>query len=360
MSLLMDVVDVEQGTQEWLEWRKSGVTATCAPILIGADGALKTPYELYLNYVGLLAADDLSYIKQVRAGKVLEPLARSYAERIHGQISLPLCVRHPQHHHIISSLDGVFDDDSLLEIKNISTEKHLDLLRLGVKSPDFAYYYWQCQHQLLTTGSPGVHLLFWSAKDQPKEFFIKPDLRVHRKLLQLSTEFFDCVRNRTAPPFDYAKDVLLISDAEILRQTKGFKVPENLATHVTRLYKTVSGLEAAKAEVARLEALSKAQAAGLADALGFGPSDTVRFDGFGVRYLETEIKGSINWKSLANKLLHDIDVTEHQDCYNASKKSTKITTYEYIQTQSDIISLEPMTESELHSGESGERNVVLF
>ncbi len=35
MSDIYEVVDVVQGSKEWLEWRKTGVTATCSPILLG-------------------------------------------------------------------------------------------------------------------------------------------------------------------------------------------------------------------------------------------------------------------------------------------------------------------------------------
>lgn len=41
MSDIYEVVDVVQGSKEWLEWRKTGVTATCSPILLEEAGATK-------------------------------------------------------------------------------------------------------------------------------------------------------------------------------------------------------------------------------------------------------------------------------------------------------------------------------
>ena len=117
MSDIYEVVDVVQGSKEWLEWRKTGVTATCSPILLEEAGATKTPYELYLQYAGLIKAEDLSVIKQVDAGKKLEALARSYCEKEIGQIALPFCVRNKKYPYMIASLDGQFDDGSILEIK---------------------------------------------------------------------------------------------------------------------------------------------------------------------------------------------------------------------------------------------------
>ncbi|MFV4797947.1 YqaJ viral recombinase family protein [Citrobacter freundii] len=117
MSDIYEVVDVVQGSKEWLEWRKTGVTATCSPILLEEAGATKTPYELYLQYAGLIKAEDLSVIKQVDAGKKLEALARSYCEKEIGQIALPFCVRNKKYPYMIASLDGQFDDGSILEIR---------------------------------------------------------------------------------------------------------------------------------------------------------------------------------------------------------------------------------------------------
>ncbi|WP_415889155.1 lambda-exonuclease family protein [Providencia huaxiensis] len=337
MDSVMVVVDCEQGTPEWLEWRKSGVTATCSPILMGSESALKTPYQLYLQYVGLLAPEDLSAIKQVRAGNLNEPLARAWAERKYGQISLPLCVSHRDYPYMIASLDGQFDDGYLLEIKNLSAQKHLDILKLKNNSPDFKYYYWQVQHQLFVTGAPGAYLLFWSAKDEPVVFKLLPNPKAHDELLRRGTDFWNGVQNKVAPPFDKTKDVLLISDAEIVKQTPGFTVPDDLAVRVANLSNHSKALEKAKAEVERLDKLTKALLSGLADALGFLPDDLIRLDGFGVRYVESISKGATNWKSLAYKLDPNLVPEQHPDCVNNEKRTSRLTNYEYVPTSSDTI-----------------------
>lgn len=339
MKSVMEVIDVEQGTPEWLEWRKTGVTATCAPILMDQAGATKTKYQLYLQYVGLLEPEDLSVIKQVRAGKLNEPLARAWAEREYGQISLPLCVRHRKYPYMIASLDGQFEDMNLLEIKNISAQKHLNILEEKTESDDFKYYFWQAQHQLFVTGAPGVYLLFWSAKDEPIVFYIMPNMKCHELLLKRSTEFFNSVQNKTAPPFNKKKDVLLISDADILEQTPGFTIPNDLDVRVSTLRNHAIALKKAQTEVERLEKLTKAGIAGLADSLGFQPDDLIRIDGYGIRYIESVSKGSTNWKSLVSKLIPDVNPDAHPDCSNKDKKTSKLTTYEYVATSTDTITV---------------------
>ncbi|PHM72205.1 lambda-exonuclease family protein [Xenorhabdus sp. KJ12.1] len=339
MNSVMVVVDVEQGTPEWLEWRKTGVTATCAPILMRVKEATKTPYQLYLQYIGLLEPEDLSVIPQVRAGKLNEPLARAWAEEKYGQISQPLCVSHRDYPYMIASLDGQFDDMNLLEIKNLSTQKHLDILKNKEYSLEFRYYFWQVQHQLFVTGAPGAYLLFWSAKDEPIVFYIKPNIGVQEELLKRSTSFFDSVKCKVAPVFNTEKDVLLIEDAEILKQTLGFYVPDDLDVRMSALRGHTAALEKAKAEVERLEKLTKADIAGLADSLGFRPEDLVRIDGFGIRYIESVAKGTTNWKNLAKKLDPNVDPAQHPDCVNNDRKIYKLTTYEYVPTSSDTIAV---------------------
>lgn len=339
MNNVMEVVDIEQGTPEWLEWRKTGVTATCAPVLMGASGAMKTPYELYLLYTGMIVPEDLSVIKQVRSGIINEPLARAWAERERGQLGLPLCVRNKHHPYMIASLDGFFDDGYLLEIKNLATQKHLEIITSGSKSKEFRYYYWQVQHQLLVSGAPGAFLLFWSSKETPKTFLIKPNHEIHAKLIDASKKFYDCVKDRVAPPFDDEKDVLLISDAEIMKQTKGFSIPSDLDVRIAKIRSNVIELEKAKAEVNRLEALTKADISGLSVALGFKQGKPVRIDGFGVRYLESVSQGSLNWKSVALKLSPNANQEIYPDCVNAPKITSRLTTYEYKITGSDSIAV---------------------
>ncbi len=341
---VMQVVDVEQGSPEWLLWRKSGVTATCTPILVNAAGCTKTPYQLYLQYVGLLAPEDLSAIKQVDVGNKCEQLARDWAEKRYGQIGLPLCVSHRDYPFMIASLDGIFDNNYLLEIKNLSEAKHLSILEKGIKSEEFQYYYWQVQHQLFVTGSPGAYLLFWSAKDEPKIFFIQASDRAHAQLLKVCSAFWESVVSKTAPTFDKRKDILLISDAEILKQTPDITPPPDLESRVLDLRRQVADLRKIESEMETLrsrldnhEDLVKASVQGLAFSLGFKPSDPVRIDGFGIRHIETICKGKTSWKAIAEKLDPKVDPDNFPDCVSAESRRIKLTTYEYSPSSLDSV-----------------------
>ncbi|MDB6373978.1 lambda-exonuclease family protein [Photorhabdus bodei] len=337
-----EVVDVEQGTPEWHAWRKTGVTATCTPILLKIKGATKTPYQLYLQYAGLLESEDLSAIKQVDAGKKLEALARKYCEDKLDQIATPFCVRNKQYPFMIASLDGQLNDGSVLEIKNLSIKKHLAILQQGTNSPEFQYYYWQCQHQLFVTSAPQAYLVFWSATDQPKIFKIMPSQSAFNRLLAVCTEFWQCVMRKVAIPFDKENDVLLVSDAAIMEQTKEFATPNDLTVRVLDLRRQVKALQLIESEFKKIEekkaqfkAAMKVSIQGLALALGFASNDPVRIDGFGFRYLEKPVKGKINWKMIAEQL--NIDPEKFPDCVGQPSIHASLSVYEYDTTGIDSI-----------------------
>lgn len=54
----MKVIDLVQRSLEWHQWRKSGVTASESPILMGSP--YKTPWRLWAEKRGLILEADLS------------------------------------------------------------------------------------------------------------------------------------------------------------------------------------------------------------------------------------------------------------------------------------------------------------
>lgn len=342
MSDIFDVVDVVQGSKEWLDWRKSGVTATCTPILTEQPGAAKTPYELYLQYAGLIEAEDISFIKQVDSGKKLELLARNYCEKEIGQIALPFCVRSKKYPYIIASLDGQFEDGSLLEIKNLCESKHLSVLELETGSPEFRYYYWQVQHQLLATGAPQAYLVFWSAIDQPKVFVIKPSEKAFIRIQVACEYFWNKVQTKTALPFDKEKDILLISDPKIMEQTQGFVLPPDLEERVVDLTRQVAYLQQKEKELAELkkqveeyQRLVNVGIEGLGMSVGFSQNDMVRIDGFGFRFLQSRVKGKPSYKKICEKL--SINPLHHSECIGESSVRSSFSTYEYKSSLKDTV-----------------------
>ncbi|MEX6257799.1 YqaJ viral recombinase family protein [Providencia huaxiensis] len=74
----------------------------------------------------------------MRIGKLSEQFARHWFENQYGEISSPCCVRSRESPHMIASLDGLIENNDVVEFKNISPKNHRLLLEEKAKSSDFS------------------------------------------------------------------------------------------------------------------------------------------------------------------------------------------------------------------------------
>lgn len=152
-------LDLEQGTAEWHLYRKEGINATEAAILMGLEYTPKDTesnnLEALINLFSIktgLAEEVFTESVEMSHGKQNEDNARIWFEnsRYGASKYTPVCARHESYPYIQASLDGLAEDEtSLLEIKcpkyKGSFIKHKNAIP--------AYYYSQIQHQLLVSGA---------------------------------------------------------------------------------------------------------------------------------------------------------------------------------------------------------------
>ena len=67
----MKIVNLEQGTKEWLDWRKFGITATDAYTIMGHG--FETPFSLWEVKTGKRNAPDINNV--LRGGKVYRKIS---------------------------------------------------------------------------------------------------------------------------------------------------------------------------------------------------------------------------------------------------------------------------------------------
>ena len=142
----MNVVNLAQRSPEWHQWRKSGVTASDACILLGSP--YKTPWRLWSEKRGLLLEADLSSNPHVRRGVRMEPIARQRYEERHGELLLPVCAESSEIPILRASFDGLTDEGRPVEIKAPSERGFKDAVRLGMESELYQRYYAQVQTQI--------------------------------------------------------------------------------------------------------------------------------------------------------------------------------------------------------------------
>lgn len=216
MNRLFEIVDCEQGSDEWLLARAGRVTGSCADIVMmkplpsGGEAAGKKDYRLKLaveRITGKPQFDDFTS-KHMRRGSEMEPLARVLVEQRHGVVFRETGFLRHKHKMIGVSLDGDAGDFSVItELKCPKSTTHLQYLQAN-KLP--SAYRWQVIHGMYITGAKrcifasfddrmpeGLQLftLEVDAKDLPvKEYseeldgFLTSVSALERKLLQLQQE----------------------------------------------------------------------------------------------------------------------------------------------------------------------------
>lgn len=181
---------MEQKTDKWLEWRKQGIGASDAPIIMGVS-PYKTRYELWLEKTGQREDEQPTWAMQ--RGIDMEAKARAHYELKYNADMPPAVVEHQQHPYLRASLDG-FNGKTVLEIKCPGKEDHALALN-GIVPPK---YYPQLQHQLMVTGAGCAH--YWSFDGEKGVLLeVLPDLPYIVKLADIEMGFWKNVLERRPP-----------------------------------------------------------------------------------------------------------------------------------------------------------------
>lgn len=188
----MKFIDLEQGSSQWLEWRKNIITATDAAVIMGVSPYV-TPYQLRQRKLGLISEQPSN--KAMQRGTELEPEARAkfiFDNKLH---MVPACVQSSLHDFLGASLDGISADTStLLEIKCNGKSRHEDVLK-GI-IPDLHMI--QMQHQLLVTAAfTCIYYSFDGKNAHQIEVF--PDENFSKEYLPKAQSFWECLKNNIPP-----------------------------------------------------------------------------------------------------------------------------------------------------------------
>lgn len=147
-------LDFDQSTDEWLAWRRGGLGASDAPVVMGLS-PWQTDQELLLLKTGQRAERPAN--GAMERGKRLEPVARlAFVQHCGIQVE-PVCVQSCEHPWMRASLDGLSADGGhVLEIKCPGEKDH----RLAAAGSVPKKYFPQLQHILAVTGL--AEIFYWS------------------------------------------------------------------------------------------------------------------------------------------------------------------------------------------------------
>lgn len=189
MNSEFTLVDLQQGTAEWLEWRHNGIGASEASSVMDEN-----PFE---------SASALARKKRepvvletfqnaaMALGTQLEPEARRRYIEATGKNVRPVCVQSSRYEWLRASLDGLsIENDIVVEIKCGASVYR----RVSESRSVPHYYYGQVQHILAVTGLESLD--FWCYwPDNPEILIPVPrDNRYIERLLAKELTFWSLVK----------------------------------------------------------------------------------------------------------------------------------------------------------------------
>lgn len=206
----MKIIELEQGSKEWLSWRRTVITATDASIILG-NNPWDTPYTCWQRKLGIIQEKKSN--AAMERGKELEPIARAQFVELYGLKMMPVVVESTEFDFLGASLDGICSNGKfLLEIKCGGAKLH-NMASQGIIPQ---YYIDQMQHQLLVTGAEKAFYYSYNGTEGITiEVF--PDPEYKEKFMPKAREFWRCVALNEPPPLqdsDY-KDMSTESNWEL-------------------------------------------------------------------------------------------------------------------------------------------------
>jgi len=205
-----ELVDVAQGSDEWLDLRKKCIGASDIPIIMGVNPHCSA-YDLWLKKTGRKSEDPSNFMMQ--RGHDLEPVGRERAEKRLG-VSLPSVTgMRSDIPWAIASLDG-FNADAriILEVKAPHRTNYAKIEKLDILPELYVY---QAQWQMYVFGMDAVSFEFTTDVESFSRTVIR-DNELIAVLIKAAKEFRGLVLNDIEPLclLPKAKDRLFIDTPE--------------------------------------------------------------------------------------------------------------------------------------------------
>ena len=319
----MKIVDLNQRSDEWLQWRSQGITASDIPIILGMS-PYKTPWQLWAEKVGRINTPDISNNPNVRRGVRLEDEARLLAESRYGEFLLPLCGECAQWDVLRASFDGL---DSVMkphEFKAPSDSVWSDIESMGIESSTYKLYEAQVHAQCIVAGSRNGRLIFYKEDGQDLDFSVILTPEREQEILQAAMLFWEHVDTNTPPTPDPEKDWYLPESGD-----QKFKWEAYVDAWRTQHHR----IQALKDE---LKALEKEQK-GIQKAMTTLMGPFMQADIGGVKVTRFIKKGSIDYTAYLKDSFPDKDVSDELESYRrASREESRFSKSEDELINSDV------------------------
>lgn len=178
----MKEINLEQGSQAWLDWRKTGIGSSDAPSIMNLspwksrkDLWEEKVFDYHKNKTVLtnrqmeiiiekMKTKELQNESAKNRGKKLEDVCRKKYENLVGYEVIPFCGFHDSYEFLKVSLDGWNKDKNLfVEIKCPNQKTH----EIAIAGQVVDYYVPQLLHQFVITEAPKCHYVSYHDRYPP-------------------------------------------------------------------------------------------------------------------------------------------------------------------------------------------------
>jgi len=189
-------IELEQGTPEWLKWRRTVITATDCPALLGSSPYM-TAYKCWQRKLGLIEEQPSN--AAMERGKRLEPEARErFNNEMLPEMGLkfePAVVESTTYTYLGASLDGITPCNRFIVEIKCGGAALFDMAQHGI-IPD--HYMHQIQHQLLVTGAEKAFYYCYNGKEG-RTIIVMPDNKFVDKFIPKAKDFLKCIADFEPP-----------------------------------------------------------------------------------------------------------------------------------------------------------------
>lgn len=202
-----DIVNNPAHRDAWLDLRRNGIGGSeAAAVALGAD-PWTTAFEVYWSKKGRV--DGKEQTRQMEWGHRLEESIRRWFADVTGLrvIHEKIMYQHPDHPWMLANMDGLVDDDAILECKNTDA-RHEESWADGPP----LHYTLQTLHYLAVSGRQRAYVAVLIGGNNPKYHVIERDDETIGMLIEREWQFWEQHVLADVEPPVTARE----SDAELL------------------------------------------------------------------------------------------------------------------------------------------------
>ena len=275
---------MEQRSQEWHDMRKNMIGASDVPVIMGVS-PWKTPYQLWLEKVGLRQPEPTNYAQQRGIDNEAQALQK-FIEEYGIEPFVPQVVTKDDW--AMASFDGLtFDRSKGVEIKCPGKVDHE--LALSGQVPE--KYYPQLQFQMYVADLKEVSYFSYVSDDDAINLKVERDDAYISEMLSKCRAFLNYMRE-SVPPALSARDIVQREDDAWLLITEQYKAANAVLKEAEEVYKK------AEAEEARLKQALICMSGGF------------NTEGNGIKLTRIVTKGRVDYKAIPE--LENVDLEKYR------------------------------------------------